>query len=399
MAKICIDARCLIEGRRTGVEEYTLGLFLNLFELDQKNKYVLFFSSWKKPKFNFSVFTKYSNVKIKRFKIPNKILNFSFWYLGWPKIDKLVGGPARNATHSVAGGADLVFFPNIIFGAVGKNTKVIATIHDLSFERYPEYFSWKRRFWHIFINSKKICRRADKIIAVSDSTAGDIASLYGVEKEKITVIPSAISDNFYIINRNDNKLIEVKEKYNLPFKFILYLGTIEPRKNILGIIRAYNQLQEIAIKNSNEELARYKLVIAGSSGWLGEEIFEEIERSKFKEKIILPGFIKDADKPFVYNLSSLFVYPSFFEGFGFPPLEAMACGVPVIASNNSSLPEICGDAAILIDPHKPEEIFEAMQQILMDKILREKLIQKGLEKSKEFNWKKTAEKTLEMFSA
>lgn len=383
--RICIDARCLIEGRRTGVEEYALGLLLNLFALDRKNEYILFFTSWKKPKFDFSVLAKFSNVKIKKIKIPNKFLNFSFWYLNWPKIDKLVGG------------ADAVFFPNIIFGATSKNAKVIATIHDLSFERYPEYFSWKRRFWHIFINSKKICRRADRIIAVSNSSASDIASLYGIEKEKISVIPSAISDNFCITDRNDNKLIEVKEKYNLPFKFILYLGTIEPRKNILGIIRAYNRLQEFAVENKNEEITRYKLVIAGSPGWLGEEIFEEIEKSKFKEKIILPGFIEDCDKPFIYNLSSLFIYPSFFEGFGFPPLEAMACGVPVIASNNSSLPEICGSAAILIDPYKPEEIFEAARQILSDKTLREKLIQKGLEKSKEFNWKKTAQKTLKMF--
>ncbi len=366
------------------MEEYALGLLLNLFELDQENEYILFFSSWKKPKFDFSIFAKYSNVKIKRFKIPNKILNLSFWYLGWPKIDKL------------SGSADLVFFPNIIFGAVSKNVKVIATIHDLSFERYPEYFSWKRRFWHIFINSKKICRRADKIIAVSDSTAADISGLYGISRKKIAVIPSAIADDFRAIDRNDKKLIEVKEKYHLPFKFILYLGTIEPRKNILGIIRAYNQLQEIATENKNEEIAKYKLVIAGSSGWLGEKLFEEIKRSKFKEKIILPGFIEDCDKPFVYNLASLFMYPSFFEGFGFPPLEAMACGVPVIASHNSSLSEICGDAAILIDPRKSEEIFEAMRQILSDKKLREKLIQKGLEKSKEFSWKKTAEKTLEM---
>jgi len=379
------------------VEEYTLGLLLNLFELDQKNEYLLFLSSWKKPKFNFSVFAKYTNVKIKKNRIPNKILNFSFWYLNWPKIDKLVGG------------ADIVFFPNIIFGAVSKNIKVIATIHDLSFERYPEYFSWKRRFWHIFINSKKICRRADKIIAISDSTASDISSLYEIGKEKINIIPSAIADNFHIINRNDKKLLEVKEKYNLPFKFILYLGTIEPRKNILGIIRAYNKLQssaETSVETGlkpvstvacNDEIAKYKLVIAGSSGWLGEEFFEEIERSKFKEKIILPGFIEDCDKPFMYNLSSLFIYPSFFEGFGFPPLEAMSCGVPIIASNNSSLPEICGNAAILIDPHKPEEICEAMKQILSDKALREKLVQKGMEKSKEFNWKKTAEKTLKMF--
>lgn len=369
------------------MEEYTLGLLAGIFEIDKKNEYILFYSAWKKPGFDFELFLKYPNVKLKKVHIPNKLLNFSFWYFAWPKIDKLVGG------------AEVVFSPNIIFGAVSHDARVITTIHDLSFERYPEYFSKKRRFWHIFINSKKICRRANKIIAVSASTAADICGLYGIEKEKISVIPSAIGDNFRVLDRNDSSLIEVKEKYHLPFKFMLYLGTIEPRKNIIGIIKAYNALQEKADTEKNEEFSRYRLVIAGSPGWLGEEIFEEIERSKFREKIILPGFISDVDKAYVYNLASLFVYPSFFEGFGFPPLEAMQCGVPVITSNNSSLPEICADSALLIDPDKPEEIFEAMWQILSDKILREKLTQSGLEKAREFSWKKTVQKTLDILGA
>lgn len=386
MAKICVDVRCLSEGRRTGVEEYTLGLLLNLFELDKKNKYILFFSAWHESGFDFSLFTKYSNVELKKVRIPNKLLNFSFWYFGWPKIDKLVGG------------AEIVFFPNIIFGAVSQDIKTITTMHDLSFERYPEYFSGKRRLWHIFVNAKKICQRADRIVAVSQSTANDIAGLYKINMEKIAVIPSAIAENFQVLDRNEEKLIKVKEKYHLPFKFILFLGTIEPRKNILGIIKAYNALQEMAYTQKNEEILKYKLVIAGSAGWLSLDILTEIKNSKFKEKIILPGFIADEDKVFVYNLSALFVYPSFFEGFGFPPLEAMSCGVPVIASNNASLPEVCANCAMLIDPHRPDEIFEAMRQILTDKTLREKLIELGLKKATEFSWKKTAEKTLaEMF--
>ncbi|MFA5961885.1 MAG: glycosyltransferase family 1 protein [Parcubacteria group bacterium] len=387
MATICIDVRCLSEGRRTGVEEYTLGLLLNLFELDKNNEYILFFSAWKAPGFDFDLFLKYPNVQLKKVHLPNKLLNFLFWYLDWPKIDKLVGG------------ADVVFFPNIFFGAVSENVRMIVTMHDLSFERYPEYFSWKRRLWHVFINPQKICRRADKIITVSDSSATDIASLYKINQKKICAILSAIEKDFYVLDRNNTKLIEVKEKYHLPFKFILYLGTIEPRKNILGIIKAFNRLQASAVTEKDQDILKYKLVLAGSPGWLGEEIFAEIERSEFREKIILPGFIADEDKAYVYNLSALFIYTSFFEGFGFPPLEAMRCGVPVIAANNSSLPEICADSAILIDPHKPEEILEAIKQILKNKDLREKLINRGIKKAQEFTWKKTAEKTLELFSA
>ncbi len=375
--KICIDIRCLAEGRRTGVEEYTRHLLHHLFAIDQKNEYVLFLNSWKKTKGNLSWLKKYPNVKVKKFNFPNKILNLMFWYLGWPKIDYLVGG------------ADVVFSPNIIFGNVSARTKSVITIHDLSFFRHSEYFSRKRRWWHIFINPKKICQTANKIIVVSNSTKNDLVGLYKIKPEKIIVIPSAVSNDFCVINRNDEKLIKVKERYNLPYKFILFFGTIEPRKNIVGLIRAFNLLQ----KQSGE----YKLIIAGEKGWMNEEINNEIINSPFREKIKIINCVPDEDKVYLYNLASLFVYPSFFEGFGFPPLEAMKCGVPVIVSNNSSLPEIVGDAGIIIDPDKPDEIFLAMKGILENSKLRNILIKKGLEKSREFDWKKTAKKTLDVF--
>ena len=385
--KICVDIRCLTEGRRTGVEEYTLNLLFNLFEIDRDNEYILFFNSWKKSKADFVWMEKYPNVSLKKFSFPNKILNFLFWYFGWPKIDKM------------AGGVDVVFMPNIIFGSVSRRAKLVLTVHDLSFESHSEYFSRKRRWWHIFINPKRICQRADKIIAVSNSTKNDIANLYKINLNKITAIYSAVSDKFRIISRNDEKLVKIKEKYNLPYKFILSLGTIEPRKNIIGLVKAYNALQKYAQRqalSAREDILKYKLVIAGESGWANEKIFEEIKKSPYKNNIQIINSVPDEDKEYFYNLASLFVYPSFFEGFGFPPLEALKCGVPVICSNNSSLPEIASDAAIMIDPDKPEEIFCAMKEILMDQNLRENLIQKGLEKSAKFSWKKTAEETLEI---
>ncbi len=378
MAKIGIDIRCLAEGRRTGVEEYTLNLLKQLFEIDRKNEYVLFFNSFRSSGADFSWLEKYSNVTLKKFHFPNKLLNFLFWYLDWPKIDRMIGG------------VDIFFMPNIIFGSVSRKTKLILTIHDLSFERYPQTFSWKRRLWHIFINAKKICRRADKIIAVSGSTKNDLESFYGIPGEKIQIIYSGVADKFRVISRNDEKLVRTKEKYGLPYKFILYLGTIEPRKNIIGIIQAFDQLQKFAEKNDSEEISKYKLVIAGSQGWLSEKIFMEIEKSVHKDKIMAASFIADEDKEYVFNLASLFVYPSFFEGFGFPPLEAMRCGVPVIVSNNSSLPEMVGNSGVLIDPDKPGEIYQAMKEILINRELKEKMSAKGLEQAKNFDWEKTA---------
>jgi glycosyltransferase involved in cell wall biosynthesis len=385
--KIVIDARCLMEGRRTGVEEYTLNLLRAILEIDRDNDYVLFFNSWKEPGSDFSWLKQYSNVKIKRFRWPNKILNLFFWYFGWPKIDKMCEG------------ADVVFLPNIIFASVSRNVKLMTTIHDLSFERYPEHFSFKRRLWHMFINTKRICQRSDRIIAVSDSTRNDIIELYKTDSKKIQVIHSAAGEKFKMINRNDPKLLEIKEKYGLPYKFILYLGTIEPRKNIIALVRAFGALKDSASLEKKEDLGKIKLVIAGEKGWLAEKIYEEIETSRFKHDIRIVSPVDDQDKEYFYNLAALFVYPSFFEGFGFPPLEAMKCGVPVVCSNNSSLPEVVGEAAILVDPDKPEDLFRAMSQILSERKLREIMIAKGLLRSVEFSWKKTAKQTLDVLES
>jgi len=382
--KIGIDIRCLTGGRRTGVEEYTLNLLENIFKLDTRDEFILFFNSYKKTEVDFSWIDKYPNVKLKRFAFPNKILNFLFWYLDWPKIDKMIGG------------VDVFFMPNIIFGGVSQNSKLVVTIHDLSFERYAETFSWVRRLWHAFINPRKICRRANKIIAVSHSTKQDIIDLYGIDPDKISVSRNGLADKFHIIDRNDENLIRVKDKYGLPYKFILYLGTIEPRKNISAIIRAYEKLRKYATALDREVLAKYKLVIAGSKGWLSEKIFTEIDNSEFKDDIIVINFVEELDKQFVLNLASLFVYPSKFEGFGLPPLEAMVSGVPVITANNSSLPEVVGESAILIDSDKPDEIAQAMQEILTNADLREKLITRGLMQSKKFNWTNSAEDFLKV---
>lgn len=383
--RIGIDVSCLGEGRRTGVEEYTLNLLQNIFKLDRKNEYILFLNSWKSSQADFSWLADYPNVKLKKFHFPNKLLNFLFWYFAWPKMDKMIGG------------ADLFFMPNIMFGSVSEKTKLLVTIHDLSFERYPESFSLKRRLWHIFINPKKICSRADRIIAVSESTKNDLVDLYKVNPKKIKVIYSGVSEKFRVISRNYENLIRVKEKYKLPYKFILYLGTIEPRKNIAGIIRSYNQLRRTGAGNEKlKELIDYKFVIAGSKGWLSGKIFSEIKKSEFRDNIKVINFVRDADKEFVYNLAALFVYPSFFEGFGFPVLEAMSCGVPVITSNVSSLPEIVGNGAIMIDPDKPDEITEAIREVLTNGELRSELIEKGLVRSKEFSWQKSAREFLKI---
>jgi glycosyltransferase involved in cell wall biosynthesis len=186
------------------------------------------------------------------------------------------------------------------------------------------------------------------------------------------------------MDRNSADLITVQKRYQLPFKYILSFATFEPRKNLISVIEAY---EEFMLQNPTSP--QY-LVLAGSPGWEKRALYQRIRQSAMHERIHLIGFVAEEDKPAVYNLASVFVYPSVYEGFGFPPLEAMACGVPVIVSHSSSLPELVGDAGILIDPYRPQEIFDALEAILKDTELSALLRKRGLERSVRYSWARTS---------
>lgn len=372
--KIGIDIRCLSDGRRTGVEEYTVNLLHNLFSLDQRNEYVLFLNALHETKFDFSQFAKYPNVRLQKFRIPNKLLNLCFWYLNWPHVDKMLGG------------VEVFFMPNINFVALSAKTKLVLTVHDLSFELFPETFSLKRRAWHFFINPKKLCQKAAAVIAVSQSTKNDIVTWYKIKAEKVHCIYSGTSDDFVEIDRNDERLFQVREKYHLPFNFIFFLGTVEPRKNIAALVKAFDALKE----TGGAQFEKYKLVIAGVRGWKSAAIFKQLRSAKFTQDITYTDLISNEDKPLVYNLASVFVYPSLFEGFGLPVLEAMKCKVPVITSNTSALPEVVGEAGIMVDPDKPDELFVALRDVLLDRKLQENLKEKSWRRAFQFHWRKTA---------
>lgn len=380
--RIGIDVRCLAEGKRTGVEEYVISLLEELFRQDRDNEYILFFNAWKGHDGEFRWAEGHPNVSFKAFRFPNKLLNLSLWYFRYPKLDRLLGG------------TDVFFVPNLNFVAVSRETKLVVTAHDLSFELFPETFSWYTRIWHFLINFRKLLRRADAIIAVSRSTRDDLIRYYTINPAKITTIPNGVSDRFVVMSRNDPQLLAVKEKYALPYGFILYLGTFEPRKNILALLRGYE-----ALAKTNPIAAKYPLVLAGSPGWKSQSLFEAIQASPAKENIYLPGFIADVDKPALYNLASLFVYPSLYEGFGFPPLEALASGAPVIVSHSSSLPEVVGDAGLMIDPYRPDELRQSLEALLTDRDLREKIRSRAVLQAHKFSWRQCAQTTLELFQS
>ncbi|MFH0988009.1 MAG: glycosyltransferase family 1 protein [Parcubacteria group bacterium] len=366
---IAIDIRCLMEKELTGVGEYTLQLLTHLFAQDNTNEYYLFYNSNKDVSRNLPRFSQ-TNVHFCGFNYPNKLLNFSLKFFKWPKLDKLIDKKIN-----------LFFFPNITFAQT--DCPYIITAHDLSFELFPEFLSWKNRLWHYFINPKRLFQNAQSIIAVSNNTAVDLMTQYKISADKIKTIHSGVSADYRIIDKNDSRLVEVKQKYNLPDKFILFLGTVEPRKNVNTLINAFTEFKQ-------QTGATYSLVIAGKCK-------STIASQSTNQQINLPvsfiNFVTAKDKPYLYNLASLFVYPSFYEGFGFPPIEAMACGCPVITSNNSSLTEICENAAMLINARRVNDLADAMKDILTDEELKNHFIQKGLERVKQFEWEKTAKET------
>lgn len=377
--KIGIDARTLMDKNYSGVSEYTLNLLTNIFAIDKENDHVLFYNSGKDisgvlPEFD------QKNVRYLGKRFPNKIFNYLLQnILHWPKIDQITD-------------TKIYFLPHINFISLSNKCKKIITIHDLSFLKFPCYFSWRKNIWHRFINVKKLIRQFDTVVAVSENTKQDIIQMCGVEADKIKVIYSGINENFKKIT-NENILDRTKKKYNLPDKFILYLGTIEPRKNIESVIHAYEKLMA-----ENENLRDIKLVIAGGDGWNTDKIYKVLNSSTQKDNIIFTGYVDNNDKPALYSLAQIFVYPSYYEGFGFPVLEAMACGAPVITSFTSSLPEICGEAAVYIDPYNFNELTRAIKQILADNDLREELINQGFEQIKKYSWPKAAQEYLNILT-
>lgn len=379
--RIGIDIRTLMDSQYSGVSGYTYNLVRNILELDQSREYRLFYNSGrdvshKIPKFN------QSNAAVISTRYPNKIFNYLMQKsFSRPKIDRLLG-----VEHFIA--------PHINFFSLSEACRKTITIHDLSFLRYPEFFSWRKNIWHLALNVRKMLKRFDTVIAVSENTKRDIIDLGGVDEDRIRVIYSGLGEEYRPIDRHSEsgKFVAVREKYGLPGNFILCLSTLEPRKNIVGLIRAYNLFRDTQYRFRDT-----KLVIAGSKGWKFADIFREWGASRYRADIKFIGYVDEGDKPYLYNLASLFVYPSFYEGFGFPPLEAAACGVPVVAGSNSSLPEVMGKGALLVDPFNISEIAAAMAMILNNSALADYLIGEGREIKNRFSWENTAKAYLELF--
>jgi len=278
---------------------------------------------------------------------------------------------------------DIYWEPNLLPNQNIKTKKLITTVHDFSFILHKEYHP-KERIEYIDKYFTKNIIKSDMIITGSHFTKNEILQRLDFKEEQIEVIYHGIDHNLFQVYSNE----DLKVDFELPKKFILSVGSIEPRKNLIGLLEAYSKL-------SLEIKKEYKLVIAGFKGWENKEIMALIEKNQ--ENIHYLGFISDKELSIVYNLASLFVFPSFYEGFGLPVLEAMACGTPVVCSDSSSIPEVGGDAVVYCDPNNTDDISNKIVQVLNDTELQKSMKVSGIKRAKEFTWEKSALQHIKVF--
>jgi len=314
-----------IPKQKTGVGIYAVNLVKHIAELDHKNQYIILIQN------DEDSFESIYKANIKFIKIYSKIFRvfpFRFFFeqilIPFILISKKV-----DVIHSIH-----YSFPLVTFGR-----KRVVTIHDLTFFKFPDLHTCiKRYYFKVLIYLA--ARMADRIICASKSTQTDLIGLTGIQKDKIRVINLAKTnwDNSLFTDKNLNT---VKNKFNIKDEYLLFVGMIEPRKNLDKLVMAFDKLRK--------EYGKYQLVIAGPKGWHYDSLFRLIATLEFKDKILFTGYINDDEKAILMKNAKIFVYPSLYEGFGLPVVEAMALGVPTITSNISSMPEIAGDAAVLID--------------------------------------------------
>jgi len=366
--RIGIDMSSLSDDK-TGVGYYAVNLVKAIGKADSSNMYFLYIREKYFQCFSDlgSNFTRKIIPDSRRYNLPKTQISLA--YSIWK--DKL----------------DLFYSPAFFIPFICLCRSVI-TIHDLTHVVFPE----KQMKKHLFVFNSLLpysIKRSSRIVADSMNTKKDIIRVFKVPEEKIRVVYAAAGDSFRPI-KDEKAIARIKQKYGISSDYILFVGTIEPRKNIISLIQAYSLLK----KNKPVD---YKLVIVGKKGWMYSEVFNTVKELNLSEEIIFTYYTPEEDMVGLYNGAKVFVYPSLYEGFGLPPLEAMACGVPVITSNVSSLPEVVGDAAIMVNPADINQLAESISRVINDEELRRKMIERGLERARMFSWGKTAKEIIECF--
>ncbi|KAF0152674.1 MAG: Glycosyltransferase [Ignavibacteria bacterium] len=366
--KIGIDARVL-DRAFTGTGRYLINILNELPNQDSKNKYVLFTASQLDVNTHF-----YKIVKINKTQIPHKIYSPVWLNYELPNLIR-------------QNGIDILFSPNILVPLVnlGK-TKKVAVLHDVIPKVYPEYYPF---FYKLYLSMllPASLRKTDALITVSEFSKKDIVKYFGIAEEKVKVVYNTASNNFYPRAEFEIDKADELDKLKLPSQYILYVGAIEKRKNIICLLKTMDILRE----NGNS----IELVIVGKGGFDSKAILPEIQKRNYVRHI---PFINDDLLKYVYNKSFVFMFPSYYEGFGIPPLEAMQSGTPVITSNTSSLAEVVGEGGMLYDPEDFASFATAVVKLQNDSVYYEKLKTIALEQAKKFNIQTETKKLINIFN-
>jgi glycosyltransferase involved in cell wall biosynthesis len=360
--KIAIDGNEANIPRRVGVNQFAFEVIWGIYSLIDQGKY---------EKHNFEIFLHNQP----QTDLPPECDWWKYKVFGPNKFWTLTGLPTKLFREK--NNIDIFYSPSH-YGPAFSPIPFVCSIMDLGFLQWPDQFT-KKDIFQLKYWTKWSVKRAKKVIAISEFTKKDIVKNYHVKPSKIAVAyPGYKKSN--LIRNEDLTIEDIRKKYGISKPYILYLGTLKPSKNIEGLIKAYSLLPEIKEK--------YSLVIVGKKGWLFENIFNLVKKYDLDNNIIFTDFVPDEETNLFMKGASVFVMPSFWEGFGIPALEAMNAGTPVVCSNQGSLPEITKGSSLLVDPYKPDNIAKGIEKILKNKTLREKLIRNGKNQAKNFSWER-----------
>jgi glycosyltransferase involved in cell wall biosynthesis len=360
--RVALDCRT-VTAAKTGDRTYALGLSRGLSQVDRENEYLLY--TWEP-----TTLTEFGAANFRTVYLPAA--------LGWTWTPLLF--PRDLARRQ----ADLAHVQYIVPPVT--HCPVVTTIHDVAFRRYPKLFPIKHRLllnWLIPLAA----RHAAAVVTGSEATRRDLMEFYDLPEEKIHVTPYAAEEIYQPQDRQAARAA-VRRRLGVPAPYVLSVGVLQPRKNLPRLVRAYNRIAE---------QIPHRLVLTGKAGWAGEELQEAARESPTGREPLFTGYVADADLPALYAGADLFVYPSLYEGFGLPPLEAMACGTPVLTSNASSLPEVVGDAGVTVDPYDEAAMAAAMAELLSDRSRLRALSEAGVARAAQFSWARTARETAAVY--
>lgn len=371
--RILVDARHLNTSQPSGIGEYTLRLVSALLTIDRTNQYFFLTTGLRQPDLS----CLQPGRQIHR-ALPNKLINSAVALSREPTLEEIAGQSF-----------DLFFLPNLNFISVPADKPAILTLHDLSFRLFPNFYSRRMQLWHRAVQPGRLIRRADHIICPSQSTKNDLSWLYQKPEAQTTVIPHGCGPEFHPQPQSADQAL--RQTYNLPDRFALFLGTLEPRKNLLTVLQGLREYRSL----SRDDLP---LVIAGQPGWKSKKFQQTVKEPEYRSWVRLLDYVPAADRPGLLRLASVFLWPSIYEGFGLPVLEALACGLPVITSHTSSLPEVSGGQALLIDPFNSRDLARALSELFAAPPLARSLAQSGPRQAQKFSWPQAAEQTLAVFN-